>query len=316
MNKSYPVTSTALPRTVRFALLTALIPVASMAPAHVNWTQANGPHPDLVAHYQFSEAGVLTVNQQSVAPGPGLSPNLALVPATPSPTTAPIAATSTDILSSVLGPRSLQFNSTQVLDTTPTLGNLSGTTGPLTIEGWFKWPTGFTSGTVTFGFRSGLRIQISRDTSNPANDRFGLAATHGSYVSAPGFTNWVDVGVNEAPIDEWLHVAATVTPLGTYFEPSTNHDHYTTGTVARLFLNGHLFGIQPNTTLNIGGVAGLQWHDPTRVRVNAVLPVGGSILVDEVSIWKRDWSQNGTVLNAFNNGRSQPAAVHDWAIYE
>jgi hypothetical protein len=245
-----------------------------------------------------------------------LSPNLALVPANPSPTTATIAATSTDVLSSVLGPRSLQFTSTQILDTTATLGNLSGTSGPLTIEGWFKWPTGFTGGTVTFGLRSGVRIQITRDTANPANDRFGLAATHGSYVSVPGFTNWVDVGTEEAPIGDWIHVAATVTPLGDYFEPSTNHDHYTTGTVARMFINGHLFGNAPNTTLAVGGAAGLQWHDPTRVRVNATLPAGATILVDEVSVWRRDWSQNGTVLNAFNNGRSVPAAVQDWAIYE
>jgi hypothetical protein len=297
-------------------LAAAITTTATSATAHVNWTQPNGPHPDLVAHYQFSESTPLTVGTQSTQPGPGLNANLALVPATPTPTTGTIAATSTDILSSVLGPRSLQFNSTQILDTTATLGNLTGTSGPLTVEGWFKWPTGFTSGTVTFGLRSGVRVQITRDTINPSNDRFGLAATHGSFVSAPGFTNWVAVGTEEAPLNEWIHVAATATPLGEYFEPATGHDHYTTGSVARLFINGHLFGISPNTTLPVGGLAGLQWHDPTRVRVNATLPAGGSILVDEVSIWKRDWSQDGTVLNAFNNGRSGNASVTDWAIYE
>jgi hypothetical protein len=185
------------------------------------------------------------------------------------------------------------------------------------VEGWIKWPTNFTSGTVTFGLRSGVRIQVTRDLANPANDRFGIASVHGTYASAPGFTNWVAVGTEEAPLNEWIHVAMAFTPLGEYYDPATSHDHYTTGTVARLFLNGHLFGTAPNTTIPIGGLAGLQWHDPTRVRVGGTIPSGSSILVDEVSIWKRDWTQDGTVLNAFNNGRqAAPAGVQDWASYE
>jgi hypothetical protein len=178
-----------------------------------------------------------------------------------------------------------------------------------------KWPTGFDSASLTFGFRSGARILVTRDVNNPANDRFGVAATHGSYVSAPGFTNWVDVGTEEAPIGDWIHVAVTLSvedPI--YFEPATNHDHYTTGTLARFFLNGHLVGSTNNTAVNVGGVAGLQLHNPSRVRVGTLS--GGNVLVDEVAIWNRDWSANGTVLNAFDNGRVIPAAVQDWAMYE
>lgn len=311
------IISTGAIRAVLFSTA-ALVSLSSLpVGAHVNWTQDNGPHPDLVAHYQFSETGPLTTNTQAVQPSAGLSANLALVPANPSPASPLIAQTSTDILSSVLGPRSLELRSTQNLDSTATLGELSATSGPITMEGWIKWPSNFTSGTVTFGLRSGVRIQVTRDLSNPANDRFGLAATHGSYVSAPGFTNWAAVGSEEAPLNEWIHVAAALTPAGDYYEAATGHDHYTTGTVARMFLNGHIFGTEPNTTLSIGGLAGLQWHDPTRVRVGGTLPSGSSILVDEVSIWNRDWTQNGTVLNAFNNGRQTgPAGVEDWTTYE
>jgi hypothetical protein len=288
--------------------------MGAAAVAHVNWTQVNGPHPDLAVVYSFSETGPLTVDTMAVAPGLGQSPDLALVPALPNPTTASIALTSTDVVSAPFGPRSLLLPSRQILDTTATVGTLP-TTGPLTIEGWLKWPTGFDSASLTFGFRSGARILVTRDVNNPANDRFGVAATHGSYVSAPGFTNWVDVGTEEAPIGDWIHVAVTLSvedPI--YFEPATNHDHYTTGTLARFFLNGHLVGPTNNTAVNVGGAAGLQLHNPSRVRVGTLS--GGNVLVDEVAIWNRDWSANGTVLNAFDNGRVIPAAVQDWAMYE
>ena len=45
-----------------------------------------------------------------------------------------------------------------------------------------------------------------------------------------------------------------------------------------------------------------------------VISRGGGTALDELTLWSRDWTENGVVDNPFANGRGA-AAVDDWALY-
>jgi hypothetical protein len=58
-------------------------------------------------------------------------------------------------------------------------------------------------------------------------------------------------------------------------------------------------------------LSGLKVHDTSGV---TVIMRGGGMVVDEVTLWKRDWSDNGAAANPFADGRGA-AAVDNWARY-
>jgi hypothetical protein len=251
---------------------------------------------DTVALYHFSDAW--TTVAQAAAP---LAEGLGL---TPTSVAAPISTT-VDIPSAVFSPRALSLYGTQNLRTTDTVANLQG---DLTVECWFKWTPAVTSATMEIGLVSGAKIRVARDLIQPENDHFGVAGTHGAFRTPAGFVNWGTVGEEEAGLNEWRHLALCVHSTGLVFDPQQNHDVYAPGSVGRLFLNGHAVGV-PVDTIDL---AGLAVHDASRVGVTMQ---GAGMMVDEVTVWRRDWSDNGTNVNPFSNGRGGDAGVKNALRY-
>jgi hypothetical protein len=268
----------------------SLVALAMPAPlmAHVQWTQGNQLDADLIALYH--------AESHSTAPGNVLAAVNGL-PANRGLTVGTTAGTGTsavhDTPESFLGPHSIRMTSTQDLLSAATVPN---TDGDLTIEFWFKWDPTVISQRVTVGLASTAKIVIARDTANPANDRFGIEFTHGDYVSAPGFTNWEEVGEEEASMGEWRHYAVTIHSTGMTYDPVSGHDKYNSGTEAMLWLNGHATGSSPHKV----SLEGMQVHDASRIRIRNT---NGTIFIDEFTIWSKDWAQNGSVHNPFSNGR-------------
>ncbi len=262
---------------------------AASAYAHVDWTRVNAADPQLLGLYHFNSnsqnPGEIFESDTCVPIGRGLYIG------TPSGAN---LTTSIDLVEPIFGPRSIRYASAQNAETTETLLNLAG---DLTIEFWFKWENSMTSSSIEIGLRSGARIALTRDITNASKDRFGIAGTHGDYRDAPGFIDWPTAGVSEAPFDEWLHVGLTIHSTGQHFDTVAAHDVYSTGSLARFFLNGHPTGSFPFTL----DLTGLKVHDASKLRVNNI--AGGNILIDEVAIWSRDWSDNGANLDPFDDGR-------------
>ena len=274
------------------------------AHAHVHWSRPNDTAPDCLALYHLNDASAAPGSVLSAAPGQPAGLGLLVG----SPAGAPMTIT-TDVAEPFFGPGSLALASTQSAESSAPLTDLDG---DLTIEFWFKWEPTMTSSSLQVGLESGARLQVTRDMSTPANDRFGVAATHGDFRSAPGFTNWADVGSEEASLNHWHHVALTISSAGIHYDSALGHDVYSTGTVARIYLNGHATGAAPHTL----DLTGLRVHDTSRLQIRAL--GGGGVLIDEVTIWKKDWSENGTVPNPFSDGRGAgaPAAVPMWRLYD
>jgi hypothetical protein len=138
-------------------------------------------------------------------------------------------------------------------------------------------------------------------------------ATHGTFVSAPGFTNWSDVGDDEAPLGEWIHVAVAIDSTGSTFDVPSNHHKYNPGTVARFYLNGHAVGNAPHTVA-LDGVLDIHAEGS----VLTIRNVSGTANVDEVAIWGVDISAGGSVANPFADGRGAgvQTAVEHWMLFE
>lgn len=285
---------------------------AAAAPAHVTWSRANAVSSDTLGLWHLSDANT-TVGATLAADAPlGAGRGLKLA-ATAGPGAATDPSTTVSAPAGVFGPAALRLRGMQVADTSDTLrGVPDGTTGPVTIECWFAWPAGpgaSTSSTLDVSFHSGMRLRVARDIANPANDRFGLSFTLGDYVSVPGFIDWPTVGSEEASLDEWRHLAVCVTPTGSFYDVPTGHEMYSTGTVARVYLNGHVVGT-PDVSLK-------QLHESTRIRVATVTGDTNGVLIDEVAVWRRDWSADGAVAAPFGDGRpAPPAGVRDWMLHE
>ncbi len=263
--------------------------------AHVHWTRVNAVDEATVALYHFENV----TEQEAPAESP-LPAGLALIP---SSALQPIAALE-DTAGAIFGTHSVRLG-TQTLLSTLSAPDLDG---DLTIEFWFKWLPTMTSSTVEIGLRSGARIHVSRDVLHPGNDRFGVAGTHGSFVDAPGFTNWIDVGEEEASLNEWRHLGVTIHSAGLEYNTALGHDVYRAGSVARLYLNGHAVGLYPYAI----DVAGFQVHDASRI---AITMRGDGVAVDEFAVWRKDWSENGSVDNPFSDGRGEQADVAEWSLY-
>lgn len=264
--------------------------------AHLHWTRVNTVSPDTAALYRFDSNTVVA------SPAEGLPPDLGLTPTSG----AALLAPATDIPDSIFGPSSLGLPSAQTLRSTDTLAAMQG---DVTIECWFKWNASMSTSSLEIGLQSGAKILLARDITNPANDHFGISGTHGSFVAAPGFTNWQDVGEEEAGLNEWRHLALAIHSAGIHYDALSAHDIYSTGTVGRLYLNGHPVGSFPHSI----DLSGLKVHDASRV--TAIMD-GGGMTIDEFTVWKRDWSENGNNTNPFADGRGASAGVKQWRMYD
>lgn len=278
------------------------------ASAHVDWTRTNEVDPDLLGLYHLNEGALVPGSVLAVPPE--MPAERGLTAATPAGGSG--AFISADVPEPMFGSGSLRLGVPQTFDSTETLAGLSG---DLTVEFWFKWENTMTSCSASVGLRSGARLLIARDLSHPEADRLGAAGTHGSFRPVPGFTGWPDVGSEEASLGEWRHLALTVTSAGISYDPVLAHDVYSTGTVGRIWLNGHPVGAFPHTF----DLSGLQVHDTSRIQI-AVQAGTGGMLIDEVALWKKDWSAGGTVPNPFADGRGSgtwnSSCVRDWELFE
>lgn len=278
-----------------------LIPVAAWA--HVTWTRGNDVDPEIVALYHMDEHDTAVGDQLPVAAPIPTDRNL-----TVGTTSGSGAFAEHDVVSPIFGDHALGMASTQNFESAAAL---TGASEDLTIEFWFKWDDTVTSQTLTAGYRSAAKVMIARDTANPANDRFGIQFVHGDYVSAPGFTNWGDVA-DEAALGEWHHVGATIHSTGTNFNAGLGHDVYNSGSVARVFLNGHATGSVPHTI----DITGKQLHDDSKIRI---VNTNGTVYIDEFTVWAKDWSENGVEESPFADGRgsgSFTADVKGWEAYD
>jgi len=268
----------------------------------VIWTQGNSVNPDTAGLYHFDETSV--VPGGTIQAAPGLTPDADLVAVTPSGTGMDFPA---DVAYPFFAPHSVRLKSVQSAESSGTLQSFDG---DLTIECWFKWDPAFTSGTMQFGLSSGAKLVVGREVTNPANDKFGLLFSHGDYINATGFTNWVDVGDEEAGLGDWRHLGVTIHSTGLVFNADLGHDVYSTGSVARIYLNGHAVGIFPNTI----DISGMRAHPESKIQLRC--SAGSGIYVDEFTVWRYDWSQNGAISNPFSNGRGAVAAVAEWPLFE
>jgi len=278
-----------------------LLGAAALAPAHVEWTTANGNSPLLVGLYHCDDTVVGTGDVIAAITEQGEHRNIAIG----APASTGLVASSDVTADAPLGPGSLEFTSAQDCNTAFTFHDLDG---DLTIEGWFKWDVALVTSSIEFGLRSGAKISLIRDVATPANDRFQLSFTHGDTASAPGFTDWPAVGVEHGALGVWRHVAVTIHSTGMVFNSGLGHDVYLPGSTATFWLDGHEFGVGPVD------IAGKQVHDASRIRIRNL---AGGVKIDEVAVWRHDWSENGTVAEPFENGRgSSPLSAQDWNLYE
>lgn len=272
------------------AMAAAFAALAFNASAHVDWTRVNAADPELLALYHMSDANLQP--GQVLAVPTGLPPGRNLLIGAP---TGSAATTTTDIVEPIFGATALDLHAPQVMESPATVD----ISGDISIEFWLKWPITLSAKSqLDIGLRSGPKIRLTRNPFVPAEDQFGMLTTHGDYVSSPGFTNWADfANQGEAELGEWLHFGLTIHSTGLTFDSGLNHDIYNPGSLARFWLNGHLEGAFPHTV----DISGMRTHGDSTIRINNLSY--GEALVDEVTIWKKDWSANGANANAFNDGR-------------
>lgn len=286
------------------SLAVVLLLLAANASAHLHWTQVNSIDPDQFGLYHFDDATAAVGEVLDVPAGINASRGLTIGALTPPGAGMSI---STNLPDTFFGPGSLRLDGTQRADSSFVIP--SGAAGDTTVEFWLKWDAAPSASDVQIGLRSSAKLRIVRDTATPANDKFGLLATHGDYVSAPGFTDWTAVGTEEAPLDEWIHFAVTVHSTGFTYDSVAGHDRWNAGSTARFFLNGHEVGAAPHSV----SVAGMQVHDDSKITVNNI---SGAVTIDEVAVWGIDMSVNGTATAPFANGRgSGISGVSDWALF-
>lgn len=284
---------------IKYWALACVLICTSTAQAHVDWTRVNDADPRVVGLYHFDDTANSPGNllradscwpsDRHLVIGTPTGTGLIMVNDTPEP---------------IFNPYALHLRSPQINDSPINIPDLGG---DLTIEFWFKWDAALTSSSLEVGLRSGAKLHITRHVGTPANDLFGISGTHGDYRSAPGFVNWPTVGIDEAPLGEWMHIAVAIHSTGITYDasPGVLHDVYNPGTIARIYLNGHPVGSSPHTL----DLSGFKVHANSRLRINNL---AGAIKVDEVTIWAHDWSANGTAVNPFGNGRGSGNCVPTW----
>lgn len=307
------------------SLMAAFMMICAMASAHVSWTQVNQSDENAIAVYHLDDTTFTTGSALAVAPD--WSPTRSLtIQAVTAP--APGFSSSASVRDTFFG-TSLRMSGAQRADSTKNFGyddpayvgaDLNGSlpgdnnNGPdlvdkdVTIGFWMKWDDAPSSSSLEIGFRSGAKLRITRDTGTPSGDQFCVLATHGTLVTAPGFTNWAAIDPDEAPLNEWIHVAVAIDSTGSTYDSLSGHYRYNAGSVARFYLNGHPVGTAPHTVA-IDGV--LDFHSESSLLT--IRNVSGSVTIDEVAIWGTDLSVGGTVGTPFANGiGSGSSAVADW----
>lgn len=284
-----------------------ILALGIIAPAtgfsHVHWTQVNSPDHRALAIYHFDSASSTIGFGDHISPDSGLPAGNFLLAQAPSGAGSIYSSSTPGV---PFTPSSVSIKSAQIFETPTVFNNVDG---DLTIEFWFKWDSDSTQSELTVGLKSGAKILLARDISNPGNDRFGILGTHGSFIAAPDFTTWQAVGEEEASLNEWRHVALVIHSTGIEFDSLLGHDIYKTGTTGQIWYNGHLVGAYPG---NIS-LAGLQVHGDSAVQVRMVN--GGNMSIDEMAVWRYDFSENGTVNNPFRNGRGGNSNVPEWSVY-
>ena len=122
----------------------------------------------------------------------------------------------------------------------------------------------------------------------------------------------MDVGTEEAPLNEWIHFAVAIDSTGSTYDVPSGHYKYNAGTVARFYLNGHEVGSAPHTVSLAGS---LDFHSESSLLT--IRNISGAVTIDEVAIWGSDLSVAGTAANPFANGRGNNiAAVRGWDLMD
>lgn len=278
-------------------MIFSVVLLCTNAGAHaINWDRVNAVDADTLALYHFDNATAdLAPVESPLNAGLDLAPSSALAPIT----------VSSDVVSGIFAPQSIRLMTTQTLQSTSALTDVSG---DLTIEFWFKWLPTMTSSTLQVGLGSGARVLLARDVLYPVNDRFGVGGGHGTFRSAPGFVDWPSVGEEHADLNTWYHIGLAIHSTGIVYDEVSGHDAYAAGSVARMYLHGHAVGI-PVTEIDLGG---MQVHNSSRVTVRIA---GAGVALDELAIWKKDWTANGTNPDPFGDGRGGDARVENALEY-
>jgi hypothetical protein len=309
-------------------LVAALMMLCAMSSAHVVWTQVNQSDADAIAVYHLNDSVFTVGSALAVAPDWSTSRSLTIQAVTGP---APGFTSSANVPDTFFG-TSLRMDGAQRADSAKNFGyddpayvgaDLNGALpgdnnfGPdlvdkdVTIGFWLKWDAAPSASSIEIGFRSGSKLRITRDTVTPANDQFAVVATHGTTVSAPGFTNWDVLGTEEAPLDEWIHLSVTIDSTGSTYDSLSGHWRYNADTVGRFYLNGHPVGVAPHTAAFDGL---LDFHSESSLLT--IRNISGAVTIDEVAIWGTDLSVGGTAAAPFANGiGSGASSVDDWMSY-
>lgn len=283
-----------------FMVSLLLAPICS---AHVHWTELNQADPLLAGLYHFDSGNIQAGQLLEVAEG--MPTDRGLVIQEPE---GDGISNSSDTNGSLFGPNALVFHSAQKAESEAVIHGLDA---GLTIEFFLKWDPAMEHSSIEIGLTSGAKLRITRDLNDPSQDQFGIQATHGDFVSASGFPNWEALGEEEAALDEWRHVGVTIHSTGLHFDETLQHDVYNEGSVARFYWNGHLTGTAPATV----DLSGVQVHDHSTLIINNI---EGTIAIDEIAIWKTDWSNNGENHSPFSDGRGSgtfQSDVKHWAVF-
>jgi hypothetical protein len=197
---------------LKTAALGLALSLYSAAAAHVTWTQGNQYDPTAIAVYHLDDIGLTTGAQR---------------------------ADTLIITGGIFGYDDPDYVGADTNSSLPG-DNLNGPDlvdkdKEATIEFWLRWDAAPSASSDGIGFRNRNKLRITRHTVTPANDQFAILATHGTFVPAPGFTDWAPVGDEEAPLAEWIHVPVAIDSTSSTFDVPSNHHKYNSGTVARFF---------------------------------------------------------------------------------
>ncbi len=271
--------------------------------AHVHWTKLNQADPSLVGLYHFDSDNSQTGQMLHVAEAMPEERGLVIQ----APDGEGLSKTQ-ETNGELFAPHALVFHSPQKVESEDVV---HGVEGDLTIEFFLRWDPDMTESSIEIGLSAGPKLRITRNVENPSQDQYGIQATHGDFVSAPGFPNWEALGEEEAALGEWRHVGVTIHSTGIHFDESLQHDVYNQGTVARFYWNGHLTGTVPAAV----DLTGVRVHDHSPVVINNI---AGTITIDEFAVWNTDWSENGANHSPFADGRgigTFQSHVNSWNLF-
>jgi hypothetical protein len=263
-----------------------VVAVAAPALAHVVWRRSNRVDPSVIAIYRFSDQAELAA--KAFKPAGGLSDTLVLQVARAG---ADAIGFVEQVASPPLGPGAATFTGPVIA---ATVDEFEGAAGDLTIELWYRFDRDSDSG-FEFGFEKGPRVHVMRGKENEAMDMFMLVTTGGTpAMSAPEFFGWASLYGGDAQIGGWRHVAIAIHSTGLEESAETGGTVYKEGSAARFWWYGHNLG--EGATVDLTGARA---DEKSRLVLRNMM---GKIAVDEISIWKKDWSEQGQNPKVFDEG--------------